>query len=109
MRAMKQVLCVMLTKHEAQELYERIKGPDCFYLSTNLCPVHRSQVISEVKERLAAGLPAGLCRQRLFLSVWILISHGFYGAVRTGQPDTGGRPVQPGGKAPCACEPCVCV
>ncbi len=57
MRAMKQVLCVMLTKHEAQELYERIKGPDCFYLSTNLCPVHRSQVISEVKERLAAGLP----------------------------------------------------
>ncbi|WP_083615784.1 CRISPR-associated endonuclease Cas3'' [Megasphaera cerevisiae] len=57
MMSMKQVLCVMLTKHEAQELYERIKGPDCFYLSTNLCPVHRSQVIRQVKERLAAGLP----------------------------------------------------
>lgn len=51
-----QCLCICLTKGEAGKIYEAVSEP-CFYLSTNLCPAHRSVVIAAMKERLKTGLP----------------------------------------------------
>lgn len=49
-----QCLCICLTKDEALQIYQRVKG-ECTYLSTNLCPSHRQQVIQEMKEKLKKG------------------------------------------------------
>lgn len=49
-----QSLCICLTKGEAREIYDRVQGK-CFYLSTNLCPEHRQQVIRTIKEKLQKG------------------------------------------------------
>jgi CRISPR-associated endonuclease/helicase Cas3 len=51
-----QVLCICLTKKEAWEIYNRVHGP-CIYLSTELCPKHRSQVIGKVKKLLREKKP----------------------------------------------------
>ena len=51
-----QVLCIATTKKEAYELYRNVRE-DSFYLSTNLYPHHRRQVIQEIKRRLKAGEP----------------------------------------------------
>lgn len=54
-----QSLCVAATIKDANEIYkvlpEDLDGK--YYLSTRLCPVHRKQVINEIKERLVKGLP----------------------------------------------------
>ena len=52
-----QALCIASTKKEALEIYRCLEGNDSFYLSTNLCPVHRKRVIAEIKRRLAGNLP----------------------------------------------------
>lgn len=49
-----QCLCICLTKDEAMQIYQRVRG-ECTYLSTNLCPSHRQQVIQEMKEKLKKG------------------------------------------------------
>lgn len=52
----KQALCVCLTKAEAQKIYAAVADQDnCWYLSTDLCPLHRHKVIEEMKRRLKAG------------------------------------------------------
>ena len=51
-----QSLCIASTKKEAGAIYARL-GEDSFYLSTNLCPVHRMKVIEEIKERLQDRAP----------------------------------------------------
>lgn len=51
-----QALCIASTKKEAGEIFSRL-GEDSFYLSTNLCPVHRMKVIEEIKRRLHDGKP----------------------------------------------------
>ena len=55
-----QVLCVMNTRRNAQEIYrllvEREGSEGCFYLSTYLCPAHRDVVFAAVRERLKRGL-----------------------------------------------------
>ncbi|HHD64044.1 MAG TPA: CRISPR-associated helicase Cas3' [Desulfobulbaceae bacterium] len=50
-----QVLCIVNTRRHARELYEllRHEGDDYFHLSALMCPAHRSQRITEIKERLA--------------------------------------------------------
>lgn len=52
-----QVLCIAGTKDEARKIYEEVEGEGTFYLSTNLCPVHRRRVIEEIKMRLREGQP----------------------------------------------------
>lgn len=52
-----QSLCIASTKKEAEEIFSRMEGKDNFYLSTNLCPMHRMKVIEEIKERLQTGAP----------------------------------------------------
>lgn len=49
-----QSLCICLTKGEAREIYTRVHD-DCLYLSTNLCPAHRQQIIRIMKEKLQKG------------------------------------------------------
>ncbi len=56
-----QVLCIVNLKRHAFELWEQLeKTDDLFHLSTNLCALHRQQVLKEVRERLKAGLPCRL-------------------------------------------------
>lgn len=52
-----QALCIASTKKEAMEIYSRLADEDSFYLSTNLCPVHRMKVIDEIRRRLKEGSP----------------------------------------------------
>lgn len=52
-----QALCIASTKKEAMEIYSRLADEDSFYLSTNLCPVHRMKVIDEIRRRLKEGNP----------------------------------------------------
>ena len=51
-----QCLCICLTKDEANEIYTRV-NKECFYLSTNLCPVHRHSIIANIKKCLKNHQP----------------------------------------------------
>ena len=56
-----QVLCIVNTRRHARELYRRlsdlVEGDGVFHLSASMCPVHRTQVFKEVRERLEQGRP----------------------------------------------------
>jgi len=66
LRAQRQVLCVVNTRHHAAELYQRL-GADAqaVHLSASMCPRHRSAVIRLVKRRLDAGLPCRVVSTQL--------------------------------------------
>ncbi len=49
-----QVLCIASTKKEAEKIVELLSG-ETVYLSTNLCPAHRREIIREMKNRLRDG------------------------------------------------------
>lgn len=52
----KQVLCVVNTRRHARELYEQIDDKEGLYhLSALMCPVHRSEVIKEIKDILKSS------------------------------------------------------
>lgn len=51
-----QVLCIASTKKEAEKIVELLDG-EAMYLSTNLCPAHRREIIREMKTRLQDGKP----------------------------------------------------
>lgn len=51
-----QVLCIASTKKEAEKIVELLDG-EAMYLSTNLCPAHRREIIREMKTRLRDGNP----------------------------------------------------
>lgn len=49
------VLCIVNTRKLAKELYENLKqkiNKDIYHLSAAMCPVHRSERISEIKNKL---------------------------------------------------------
>lgn len=49
----RQVLCIVNKKKTAVKIFESLKGAEnFFYLSTNLCPVHRTQVLQQIKQCL---------------------------------------------------------
>jgi len=55
-----QVLCVCTTKNEARKIFDLLKNrlhtdKGLYYLSTQLCPVHRKEVISKIKKALQEG------------------------------------------------------
>jgi CRISPR-associated endonuclease/helicase Cas3 len=51
-----QVLCVVNTRHHARELYEKFDDKNGLYhLSALMCPVHRSEIISKIKNDLKNG------------------------------------------------------
>lgn len=49
-----QVLSIASTKKEAEKIFELLDG-EAMYLSTNLCPAHRREIIREIKTRLRDG------------------------------------------------------
>lgn len=55
----KQVLCVTNSKKDARDLYQMMQGDGCYHLSTFMCPAHRRQVLSVIRQRLHDNL---LCR-----------------------------------------------
>ncbi|HOL10703.1 MAG TPA: CRISPR-associated helicase Cas3' [Bacillota bacterium] len=46
-----QVLCIVNTRKHAKEIFKRLKG-EAFHLSTLMCPVHRKEVLEEIRKRL---------------------------------------------------------
>ena len=53
-------LCVVNTRQDARDLYaalNALKPGDTFHLSTWMCPAHRRDVITQIRERLKAHTP----------------------------------------------------
>lgn len=51
-----QILCIVNLKSHAHELWQHLADAnDCFHLSTNQCPLHRQNVLQQVRQRLADG------------------------------------------------------
>ncbi len=53
-------LCVVNTRQDARDLYAELakrKPGDTFHLSTWMCPAHRRDVITAIRNRLKAGTP----------------------------------------------------
>ena len=56
MNGCEQVLCIVNTRKDAQEIFGRLAEEGRYHLSTYMCPAHRRLVIREIKNRLAKGL-----------------------------------------------------
>jgi len=52
-----QVLCIVNTRKQAQNIYKLLNEENRFHLSTLMYPLHRKKVLREIRERLNAGLP----------------------------------------------------
>ena len=52
-----QVLCVVNSRKNAQEIFRRLEGEGRFHLSTLMCPAHRRARLEEIRQRLKEGLP----------------------------------------------------
>lgn len=52
-----QVLCVVNSRRNAQEIFRRLEGEGRFHLSTLMCPAHRRARLEEIRQRLKEGLP----------------------------------------------------
>lgn len=53
----KQVLCIVNTRKNAQEIWEHLEEEGRFHLSTLMCPLHRRQQLKEIRKRLREGMP----------------------------------------------------
>lgn len=58
------VCTIVNLRRHANELFDRLREQcpeeECFYLTTNLCPAHRRQVVQTINRRLVDGLPCRL-------------------------------------------------
>lgn len=57
LQAYPQALCIVNTRRHARGLYDGLPDGDKFHLSSLMCPVHRKQVLGEVRQRLKDGDP----------------------------------------------------
>ncbi|MDR3149923.1 MAG: CRISPR-associated helicase/endonuclease Cas3, partial [Oscillospiraceae bacterium] len=56
--AHEQVLCIVNTRKQAQQLFSMLqKGDGVFHLSTTMYPEHRTRILTEIRQRLADNLP----------------------------------------------------
>lgn len=53
----KQVLCIVNTRKEAQDIYALLPKDGSFHLSTLMYSAHRKAVLDEIRKRLKVGLP----------------------------------------------------
>lgn len=51
------VLCIVNTRRDAKELYDRLPEEDTLHLSRMMCPAHVRCTIEKIKELLANGVP----------------------------------------------------
>ncbi len=59
-----QVMAIVHRRDDAQVLAGLV-GEECLHLSARMCAVHRSKVLSEVKQRLRGGVPCRLVATQL--------------------------------------------
>lgn len=52
-----QVLCIVNSRKQAQNLYEQLEKDGSFHLSTTMYPAHRRSVLEEIRSRLSGHLP----------------------------------------------------
>ncbi len=52
-----QVLCIVNSRKQVQEVFCLLEGEGSFHLSTLMTPLHRRVILAEIRERLKAGLP----------------------------------------------------
>ncbi len=58
LRAHPQALCIVSTRARARALYTALSGqPGLYHLSARMCPMHRSEVVTEIKTQLKSGNP----------------------------------------------------
>ncbi|MBN2068017.1 MAG: CRISPR-associated helicase Cas3' [Opitutales bacterium] len=65
-----QVICVVNTRRHAKAVYEALKhrlveAESIFHLSALMCPVHRSDVLKVIRQRLQDGLPCRVVSTQL--------------------------------------------
>lgn len=60
-----QCLTIVNTRRHAKKLYLLLKGEGVYHLSTLMCPIHRAQMIDEIKSRLESNLPCKVVSTRL--------------------------------------------
>lgn len=54
----RQVLCILNKKKSVKDIFETLKDEEnTFYLTTNLCPVHRSQILKQIRSCLQENQP----------------------------------------------------
>lgn len=56
----RQALCIVNLKRDAQSLWEKLGDSGTLHLSTNLCAAHRQDVLAQVRDGLANGQPVRL-------------------------------------------------
>lgn len=62
----KQILCIVNTRARSGKLFDLIKNePGARHLSALMCPVHRSQILREIKDNLKQGEPCRLISTQL--------------------------------------------
>lgn len=52
-----QVLCIVNSRKNAEQIYNNLDSSGSFHLSTLMCPQHRKEVLKEIRQRLQNGLP----------------------------------------------------
>ena len=58
MKKEQQVLCIVSTKKQAQDVFTQLQSNDGIYhLSTNMYPLHRQQILQEIRNQLKQGKP----------------------------------------------------
>ncbi len=50
-----QALCIVNTKKDAQNLYQKLEGEGVYHLSTTMYPKHRKKILNLIRERLQNG------------------------------------------------------
>lgn len=61
----KQSLCIVNTRHYAKEIYDKIKSTNKYHLSTLMCPAHRQEILTKIKNSLATGERCSVVSTRL--------------------------------------------
>lgn len=62
----RQVLCIVNTRRQARELFERLpKEVGTYHLSALMCPAHRSKKLKEIRERLGRDQPCRVISTQL--------------------------------------------
>jgi CRISPR-associated endonuclease/helicase Cas3 len=60
LKSYEQVLCIVNTRKQAQNIYRMMEDRDCFHLSTLMTPLQRRWILRKARRRLTDGKPCRL-------------------------------------------------